>query len=241
MNFFHLTNPLYASDQARKRANPLRTINGYWIPGLTCSKCGETWAGTRRLYLPLNDLSIIKFLNLPPLSDSDWYQNLSEIRRILRLPESFELQPGDRLGIPEFELHRTKIGKIMFAFPGQIIVTKDIVDDLKEAGVSGYSPIQAIVKWSDSVKEAINPPALYELMIHGHAWRKDMSIETSIACDKCRRPLFHNPNVITVDEDRWDGSDMFNLDLNPHKVIVTQKVCEVLLGHKNSNYVCQSL
>jgi Protein of unknown function (Gmx_para_CXXCG) len=239
MIFFRLTHPFYGSDQVDDRANPIRVINANWIPGLICSKCGSTWAGTRRLYLPLNSPHITKFLNLPPLPESDWKSNLREIRKILGLSESFELRPGDRLGIPEFELRRNKFNKIMHPFPGQIIVTEEVNHVLEEAKVTGYSLIKANIRWGKSIKnKSDNTPTLYELIINGHAWRENSSDEKSIACEHCRRHIFPNPHNLTVDIGRWDGSDMFTLGLNPHYVIVTERVCAVLNSHGFGNFIC---
>jgi hypothetical protein len=79
---------------------------------------------------------------------------------------------------------------------------------------------------------------LYELVVTGRPSRVGMDIERITVCLRCRRTLFPDPQRLVVDESRWDGSDFFNVDLNPNIVLVTERVCETLIRHRFTNVAC---
>lgn len=82
------------------------------------------------------------------------------------------------------------------------------------------------------------PISLWELIITGKAWRQGYHLEDEIVCKCCKRTNFPEPSNLKVDISRWDGSDFFNIDLNPNIIIVTERVYRVLEKHKFTNYMC---
>jgi hypothetical protein len=53
--------------------------------------------------------------------------------------------------------------------------------------------------------------------------------------------MFPGPELLIVDESRWDGADFFHLDRNPNIVIVTERVCTVLTQEHFVNFACVPL
>src|SRR4051812_37871341 len=100
MRFYHLTHPKYETDQAQTRANPVNSVDIVWMPGIVCDACGETWAGSRRLYIPITDPALRRELSGKPLPRAEWEQLAQRVRASAGLSENFYLEPGDRLGMP---------------------------------------------------------------------------------------------------------------------------------------------
>jgi hypothetical protein len=239
MKFYQLTHPEYSTDQQDRFANPIQPVPDIWLPGIICAICGATWAGSRRIYLPITDTRLRQKLHGRPLPEADWYALEREVREQAGVPANVHLYPGDVLGIPRAELLSTEIFDFMHPFPGQLIVTSTVVDTLQRAALSGFKPIQVQLSWGRDVK---NPPTslpvLYELIITGQAWRVNMDESHITACSHCGRTIFPEPEFLVVDERRWDGSDFFHVDHNPNIVLVTERVCNILSEEKFSNYIC---
>src|SRR3954462_3165348 len=104
MQFFELTHPAYKTDAEDDFYNPVRIVEDIKLPGLSCTACGATWAGSRRLYLPVRDAALRKRLSGPPLPEEEWKRLADAVRQDAELPQSFELMPGDVLGTPTVEL-----------------------------------------------------------------------------------------------------------------------------------------
>jgi hypothetical protein len=71
MTLYRLTYPDYERDGEYITANPIQPIHDLWLPGLICPACGETWAGSRRLYLPLPDPALQGRLSGKPLPERE--------------------------------------------------------------------------------------------------------------------------------------------------------------------------
>ncbi len=237
MQFFRLTHPDYKADQAHDKTNPVKISTGICLPGIICSECGQTWAGSRRLYLPVSDPSLRARLRPAPLREAEWMALAQDVRKALNLPEDFLLWPGDDLGTPIAELKSEKIYHFLHPFPGQLIVRVSVVDALTQAGLTGFRPLRLQVRWSAKKREqSADPPILYELVITGAAWRMESNLERITVCKHCGRTEF--PRWTPIDESRWDGSDLFNIDQNPNMVFVTERACELFAEHHFTNYVC---
>jgi hypothetical protein len=78
---------------------------------------------------------------------------------------------------------------------------------------------------------------LSELRVTGQAWRVGSTAENVVACPACERLTFR-AGALDVDPTAWDGSDFFNVDLNPNIVLVSGRVCELFRARSFSNYAC---
>jgi hypothetical protein len=241
LRFLDLTHPYYQTDQADNAANPIRQVDHVGLPGIVCSACGSTWAGSRRLYVPLQDAALRHKLRDRggwPLPDTEWRQLAQEVHAATSLAADFMLMPGDKLEAPIFEVTKAKLHDFLHPFPGTLVVKKAVVDVLHNAGLTGWKPVRAQVRWGGRAKQSSDPtPELYVLHVVGAAWRIGMDRERITVCTECGRP---KPVVglIGVDEARWDGSDFFHADLNPNIVVVTDKVNAVLSEHGFTNFAC---
>lgn len=237
MTFFDLTHPHYETDYAEELANPIQIVEDVRLPGLICSKCGETWAGDRRLYFPIEDAHLLQRLSGPPLPELEWSKLVADVRANLGLPADFALMPGDILGVPTAELMHNEIPDLVHPFPGQIVVRSAVVDTLRRAEVTGWRPVRLNVRWSKRIRQpGIEPPELYELLVTDHMWREGVDQASITVCEHCGRTIF--PAWRPITESRWDGSDFFNVDNNPNMVFVTERVCILLEKEKFTNWVC---
>jgi hypothetical protein len=78
-------------------------------------------------------------------------------------------------------------------------------------------------------------PRLWELNVNGRAFRAGSTLDTLVVCHHCGITKFPNPQDLTVDVARWDGSDFFNLDMNPNMLFVTERVRALFLRERFSN------
>lgn len=237
MRFYRLDHPDYDSDYAWSRANPINTDTGMSLPGITCSVCGQTWGGVGRHYYNIADPELRKRLNPWPLPEAEWLTLAQAVRTHIGLPNDFVFVPGDRLGPPVAELTSSRVKDFLHTgWPG-VVVKAPVLEALERASLTGFTPVRLDIRWGKRVKDAhLEPPELYELVITGKGWGQGIEEQSCVKCQHCRRiGGFHwRP----VDESRLDGSDFFNIDLNPMILIVTDRARDVLAQHQFTNYEC---
>ena len=231
------------TDRQASIASPLQQVDHIGMPGLECSSCHNTWAGSRRLYLPVDDPALAKRLkNTWPIPTAEWLALAIVVRKSLGLPSDFLLRPGDGFGIPVFELRSSRLSDIMHPFPGQTIVTEEVAESLRASDLTGYRLIECHTRWSAAMKRKLPPdqaaPPLFELAVEGKAWRKGKFPMDAIDCQQCGRANFPDPSYLEIDLERYDASDFFHTDLNPNRVMVTERVCTFLAEHDFQNYLC---
>jgi hypothetical protein len=241
VRFRKLTHPHYETDNEDTAVNPIRMIEDIALPGIICPACG-TWAGSRRVCLPIDEPSLLGCLRGAPISQTAWMELADQVRTSENLARDFPLRPGDVLGRPRAELLDESPPDFLHPFPGQLIVQGPVVNALQEAGLTGYKPMPVDVHWSQRIRPSpAEPPALYELVVTGKAWRIGMNEIQITLCCVCGRRGFPNPEYLAVDESRWDGSDLFHVDANPNIVLVTERTCVLLHERRFSNYACISM
>jgi len=236
MNFFRLHTPNYATDQAMRRANPIEPRPASTIPGMICSACHETWGGFHETFIRVPENFLDTRLQDPwPILESEWSVLVADVRSALGLSLDVELRPGDRLGIPDYFVKPTDSDFLFYL--GSPFVSQRVSEALINATITGPEPIAARLTWHPRVKDKAGPlPSLYGLKIHGRGWREGMDLDTITVCSHCKRRVFPNPNTLVIDTDRWDGSDMFILDLNSGYVIVTERVGDLFSANGFTNY-----
>ena len=239
VNFYRLTYPRYETDSEYITRNPIQPIHKLWLPGLICSACGETWAGSWRRYRPLPDRVLQPRLSGKPLPEREWRELADAVRRSAGLSDDVKLAPGEIFGPPVAELESQDVADFLQPLAGGIFVQENVVAAIESAGLTGVRPLRVEVRWGKRVRHPPSePPTLYELLVTGHAWRVGMDLERITVCPQCQRTVFPDPERLAVDESRWDGSDFFNVDCNPNVVLVTERVCETIIRNRFTNVAC---
>jgi hypothetical protein len=241
MSFYDLTKPNYETDREDDQANSIRMVRELALPALICPGRGP-WIGSRRLYLRVKDQELVQKLSSKPrvpLPEQEWHALAQEVHQHLNLPEDFELRPGDVLGEPRAELLAMPLNDFLHPFPGQIIMTRKVLDALQDAQLTGFRAERVHVTLKTKrhqVNHAL--PELYELVVTGRAWRVGMDLDALRHPECPGRFLFPKPAYLVVDRQRWDGADFFNVDLNPNIVLVTQRVRRIIEEHRFTNVRC---
>lgn len=239
MNFYELRGPHYQSDQADDAANPLTELASLVMPGLTCSACGSTWAGNRKLYLPIPEEAIHLTLENRPLKTEEWLKVAESVRKDLNLAQDFLLMPGDRLGPPSYQFNRTKLRDFLHPFPGRILVNQAVLDVIQDAGFTGFASTRISAQWSKRIKGVLPEiPIYYALSALTSAWHFGVTLAGMTTCGSCGR---FKPPILdwhSFDEKTWDGSNFFYLDSNYNRIVVTEQVCKTLSVHRFTNWIC---
>jgi len=234
MTFYRLTDYDYETDQAFSRHNPVRIIGSLHIPSQICTNCG-TWSSCDRLRmvnLHKADVQIFRGYNFLDLQE--WLANRPRWAQELGVEEK-EIRPGAALGPPHGEVKNVIKEDIVHPFPGMIWVKENIVTLLKSISPTGVEFVPVELQKKKGLKKTFELPQLWELYVTGKAWRKGADPQAIVKCKLCGRREFPHPDILAVDEARWDGSDFFNLDQNPNMVFVTGKVHDILVKNKISN------
>ncbi len=239
MRFYRLARPKYGSYQEQAQANPLRPIQDMYLPGVICDLCGKTWAGNRRTYLPVGDPELREQLRGRPIPWRNWVMLAEAVRRDVGLAEDAELRPGDVLGTPIAELRTGALSDFSHPFPGHIVVNRRVAEALVDAGMTGFHTVPVDIRAEPGAHVPQELPALYELIVHGTAWREGVDLDRITDCLHCHRHIFPPPHDAAVDVSRWDGSDFFHVDLNSNIVLVTPRVCELFAERGFGNYACE--
>lgn len=219
MKFFKLGPP---KDSRGRRANPRPIVvrMPYAVPAIECPECGVAIRVAHiRGRLP-SDLSEFELGRRLPVRE--WNRRRDRWASALGVTRD-RVVPGATIGPPMGNCVKPMKSDVAWPFPGLLWVNSRIRDALLSAGGSGFSFSE--VKLDGKCGDL----RLWEIAVTGHAWRKGMTPESSIECRICGLVAFPEPRRLSVDVDRWDGSDWFTLDYNQSIILVTQKAARVLL------------
>jgi hypothetical protein len=200
------------------------------LPMITCDACGE-WGGSGKLRIPVppelaTELGTFRELNYAiPLED--WKCRSLRWADLLHVPVA-SLEPSMNIGPPYGAVQGKIQDDVIHAMPGYIWVQDRVKDAVVAAGFTGVRPVEVKLD-----KEGM--PRLWELYIEGKAFRVGSTPESLLECALCGRTKFRNPKDLTVDVDRWDGSDFFNLDGNSNMAFVTERVHDLFVREAFSN------
>lgn len=237
MKFYKFVYPEYKSDMEHSRKNPLEWASQFTVPGVTCPKCG-TWSGRRRLFLPLDDMTIKKILKLPPypLPVEEWKSLTYKIIESLATESDYDPQPGDELGDPTARITSEKVSDFIFPWRGGIIVTEKTRNIIINSELKGYQFLKVELIDKRSKKSREKPlPSLYVLLVTGRI----ISPISDDRCPICGRLKVTSP--VELREENWDGND-FIIDENyPDLVFVTERSCAVFKQNELNNYQCSNV
>lgn len=241
MNFYELTHPEYISDQVERRSNPVKLLTNISVPSIVCDDCG-LWSSSERIRKKVEMTSKAKeILRNRSIHVNDWKLAAEILSEELGIDVEL-LKPGTELGMPRGEIANVELHDFIHPFPGLIWINDMVKDFLSQQMVTGveFCPVEIDFRKAKSkINETL--PKLWEIVVLGKAWRKGINYENSLACPKCKRMKFLDPDCLQVDESAWDGSDFITLDLNPNIIVVTERICELLREKGFTNYLCKKI
>jgi len=113
----------------------------------------------------------------------------------------------------------------VFFGTGTPLTNRKVAEFIESAGLTGVKMVKVLVRWGRHVKDtSMQLPDFYAMNVEAIGWRQSVELRSITACSHCGRRTFDGPDNIVIDEERWDGSDVFMLDMNPAYVIVTERV-----------------
>lgn len=219
MQFFKLTHPEYQSDQESDFRNPVTSTAIYRVPGMSCILCG-TWSTSDRIRIRLPPTADV-FLGERHLPVDEWQAARDEWAKLLNISPG-DLTPGAELGPPRGACTAAIQEDAVHPVPGQIWVSSRVRSAFFAEKLSGVSFARVELPVDCGEFD------VWELVVHGRAWRTGSTADSIRLCDVCGRRGFPSPKDLSVDEARWDGSDFVLLDHNPNIIIVTDRVASAL-------------
>lgn len=264
MRFFRLLTPCYKTDMLYARHNPIGSYGSdYSIPTLICPVC-QRWSSSDVVRKELtSDKEVLKRLDARPLHLAEWKDEVIELSRLLGIDKEL-LRPGTELGPPRGTITRTSFDDFLDVGCSRFWVKPAVRAAIVQASLIGIDFVQVEAQWDsrithppisepdrwfrhidrDAAGKVVkdlppSAPALWELVVHGKAWRVGMNSERITLCNVCGRTGFPDPRWLEVDIARWDGSDFFHLDMNPNVTLVTEKAKDLIEAHSFSNIICE--
>jgi hypothetical protein len=146
-----------------------------------------------------------------------------------------DLEPGASLGPPSGRCKVRIREDVVHPVPGEIWVRAHVRDALASAQPRGvtFAPVQLSPNFTKA--------ELWEIVVHGKAWRTGSTAESLELCSICGRTGFPAPGNLNVDITRWDGSDFVHLDGNPNIIVVTDRVATVFEANGFTNIAAEPL
>jgi hypothetical protein len=252
--------PLYESDAVDDAKNPVISAPPYSVPGIICERCGK-WGTSSRVRLPFSSALAAYFKERPFYPRDSWEAQQAQWAATLGIPPD-RLEPGAELGPPIGILYQAIREDVVHASPGQMFVQERVASAIRESQLTGVelwqvqlapaSPGQSrscasiepdsrveVGAAPVSLEEQVRNALLFELHVTGKAWRQGSALETLRLCKLCGRLGFPQPKYLSVDVERWDGSDFFHVDLNPNIVLVTARARDLFetQGFSNCDFV----
>jgi len=227
--FYLLLWPQYATDRLGYRANPVETEEKLKMPMFDCDVCGNIRTGYRPLFLPVTNIDLLLRLAAPRLQHDEWWALARDLHAYLNLPQNEQIQPGDVLGTPTYEISRTVYSDCVMLVP-ETFVKDRVAEAMSTAGLTGYNLFKPGFVAGRRYKGPLDELSL--LHIHGRAWRK--GTQKIVQCERCQRTkrTLVSPEI---DVDRWDGADVFTIDGIESIIGLSQKAYRVFVENQVTN------
>jgi uncharacterized double-CXXCG motif protein len=186
----------------------LRATHKWRLPGVRCSECGATWAGSATGY-PRVDLSSHpeekEFKEARP-EPFDEFVRLRELVRPLS-PPGAQLLPGAKFG----PLVGTALGTFSQIFlydPDMPLIQREALEQLQAEGIRGLKGFPTQLRF----RQKQHPELLeLELLPHGQL-HPDCTPERPPPCPKCEHAPFRLPDDLILDEASLPtDTDLFRL------------------------------
>jgi hypothetical protein len=229
MLFYELTHPTYEHDLEKERINPVRIDSFCNIPGIICKVCLR-WTTSKRLRIDIPASVAEQFREPRFLSPEQWQTQVIKWASMVGVAPSV-LTPGMEIGVPQGYTTGLIAEDVVHPFPGILWATEKVCSALETAGLRGLQLAQVEIE-----RGTEHPvPRLWEIVARGRGRTKMFTQEMPRRCQVCGRDLRKTPALIDLDPAGWDGSDFIIVDENPHRLIVTPRVREVLESIHTSN------
>jgi hypothetical protein len=229
--FFEIDSPKYKTDMESDLHNSVWVDTALVaLPMITCDACGK-WGGTDKLRMPVPAELASELGPFPRAAQAipleEWKRRSKRWAELLQVPVE-TLRPTMRIGPPYGAVQGKIRDDVIHPMPGYIWVQDRVKEAVVSAGFTGVRPVEVNL-------DKGGMPRLWELVVEGKALRTGSTPESLVRCQLCGRLRFPNPEHLTVDTERWDGSDFFTLDHNPAWIIVTERVRDLFVREAFSN------
>lgn len=149
---------------------------------------------------------------------------------------------GERLTDLVILLPSPNIGDFVWTWYGDCLITDRVLKLFQEAGLTGFrvKPVTVERVRRLGKKALAKIPQLWELVITGKGGdaRPESGIRIIYRCEACGLVEYSSfRDGIHVDEEQWDGSDFFTINGYPKLILVTERVKELIIGHRLTNCV----
>src|SRR3990172_8594057 len=145
---------------------------------------------------------------------------------------------GRRVGILSVVLPSERVGDFVWTWYSDCLITDKTLRLFRDAGLTGFTvnPVE-IGPTTEGGKRLATLPTLWELVIVGRGGDADpkSGIHLIYMCPHCGLTRFSSfRNGIVVDQQAWDGSDLFTITGYPF-ILVTERVKELAIKHGLTN------
>lgn len=224
---YEVLQPRYADDELYERGNPVTSTSSHSIPGVLCPSCGP-WASSVRLRVPvpeqLESFNTPQFLPLDAWRDAQrgWAELLGVAPEVV--------EPGAEFGPPQGRCTAAITEDIVFPTPGEVWVRERVRTELEAGKLVG-------LEFAEVQLTGVAGVPLWELVARGRAWTESANEDQDHLCGLCGRRTLPGPANPRLDLNRWDGSDVMTIDMNPNRLFVTDRVARVFELGRFTNVV----
>lgn len=149
---------------------------------------------------------------------------------------------GKRITDLTIILPSPNVGDFVWTWHGECLITDRVLGLFREAGFTGFEVkpvmVERVKRLGKRRLEEI--PELWELVVVGKGGDAlpESGIRVIYRCEVCGLVRYSSyRNGILVDEKQWDGSDFFTVNGYPKKILVTERVKELIIQHRLVNCV----
>lgn len=146
----------------------------------------------------------------------------------IRCPEHEDHQrAGRRIGKLKINIIGKKKRDFYWTFLSECVINDKTLNILKENNITGFN-----IK---SVESSNNQLKLWELIVIGSGGEahKNSGIYLKELCENCHLKIYSAfENGIIVDDNNWDGSDIFTIVGYPRYLLISEKLKSLILKYK---------
>ncbi len=220
---------------------------GLALPGLICEACGNTWSdGVLAIPEELPENHPLWLTKPWPVTLDVFNKVRDEFRKALNLSSNIYMPPGTRIGLIKLACKTDVPGDFEWPVLWDIIIRDDVLDFLKARNLTGWVASSIEIMMKGKKMQTVPPPNVHQLFVTGRGGKPitEPEVQTSAFCNICGYTQFnlHPIDSLSLDENQWDGSDMFRFDapLNGY-VFVTEKFAQSMQCSNFSNYELRSV